>query len=106
MNGEVYNMLGRFLLLTKLEEVSQEYIIQKAMASKKLPNPKGILRGLALLERNAINIAKRKGIKSAIKDSNKAVIHATRHPKFKAVIDVTNMTEPHYQGLPLHPGRW
>jgi len=99
-------MFGRFLLLTKLEEVSQELIISKLMTSKKALDPRGIARGLALMDRNARNIAKRKGLRAAVASNTNAIVHLTRHPQIKKVVDIVNVTEPHYQGLPLHPGRW
>lgn len=99
-------MLGNFLLLTKLEEVSQEYIIHKLMTSKRKFDPRGLARGLTLMNRNARNIVKRKGFKAGVTSNMDALVHATRHPKVKKVVDIINIAEPHYQGLPLHPGRW
>lgn len=99
-------MIGQTLFYNKLMEVSPEYIVNILMNSKKAFDVAGASRGAKLMHKAAILAAKRKGVKAGAQSSVDALVHATRHPKVKKLVDLINMTEPHYQGLPLHPGRW
>ena len=89
-----------------LMEVSPEYVINILMNSKKKPNLNAVNRAAKIINKMSLNAAKKKGIKAGITKNIDAVVHATRHPKVKRVVDIINITEPQYQALPLHPGRW
>lgn len=89
-----------------LLEMSPEHVINTVMNSKKKFNPRAIARATRILHQMSLNAVKKKGIKAGIQNNIDAAVHTTRHPKVKAVVDTINMTEPHFQGLPLHPGRW
>jgi len=99
-------MIGQVLFYNKLMEVSPEYVINIIMNSRKKPNSKAVIRATKILHDMSLKAAKKKGIKAGVTKNIDTLVHITRHPKVKKVVDVINMTEPHYQGLPLHPGRW
>jgi hypothetical protein len=98
-------MLGRYLLLSRLTEVTPAYVMQILTTTKPKASSKGVIRGTKIIKKLLVRAAK-KGPKTLVTQGMDAAVHATRHPKVKKVVDVVNMIEPHYQGLPLHPGRW
>ena len=104
MIGQIlfYNRLSK---TTQLTEVTSDLVIEKLLTSKKKLSVAGLRRGLRLIDRITRNTAQRKGKRAAVTSTMDAVQHATRHPKIKKMVDIVNMTEPHFQGLPLHPGR-
>lgn len=89
---------------SELMEISPEYVINLLMNSKKV-SPTGIKKGIKILNQMSLNAAKKKGIKAGVTNTIDSIVHLTRHPKVKKAVDLINMTEPHFQGLPLHPGR-
>jgi len=98
-------MIGKYLLLSRLTEVTPAYVMQILTTTKPKAGSKGVIRGTKIIKK-LLTRAARKGPKTVITQGMDAVVHTTRHPKIKPLVDVVNMTEPHYQGLPLHPGRW